>query len=75
MSEYKIIKCPKCNTLQLSQANKIFKCSNCNSSTNMLKIKVIFSSENPKDSIQILQNLKKEIFQKNNSTDDFFNYK
>ena len=72
---YKIINCPNCNTLQLSSANKIFKCVNCNSSKKIESLKIIFESENPKDSVSILQNLKKEIFSKNSHSDDFFSYK
>lgn len=72
---YKVLKCPKCEIFQVSQANKVFKCVNCNSTTQFSKLKIIFSSENPKDATNILQNLKKEIHLKNSSNTSFFSYK
>lgn len=72
--EYKIIKCEKCDTFQMSQAVKVFKCVNCKSSFQIKNIKILFVSSDPVLTTKTLQKIKKEHFLKNHSNSDFFSY-
>lgn len=70
---YKVVRCLKCSTFQLSTANKVFKCVKCNKSRQINRMKIFYENISPQLSNKVLQEIKKEDFKlKNESIDDDF---
>jgi len=68
---YKVIKCPYCGNVQVSQATKVFKCVICNKSKKInpksklgLGVQVLFQTANPKEATLYVQEYKKQEYNK-----------
>jgi len=69
---YKIIRCSKCKSFQMTSAKKYLKCISCQNSLNVEKMKIFFESESPQEITIILKKIKEEYFKSlNESQKDF----
>lgn len=55
---YKIVVCPSCNNIQVIKAKKIFKCKFCDFQTELIKIRILFSTNNASEAGMIVRKLK-----------------
>ena len=67
---YKIVKCVKCKTYQMTTAKKTFKCVKCNTSKPISKMTIHYESGSPQEVTKALQKIKKENFKIQNDTID-----
>ena len=72
----KVVKCRNCYEIQMTNANKIFKCVKCQKSMEVHKLRIYFENESPQLCSKVIQKLKEEHFRINGEygEDDFFSY-
>ena len=66
---YRVVRCPYCKTYQLTSAQKSFGCVSCGKSKSITKMRILFQSENPTISINVLKEIKKEDFRMRSKND------